>query len=164
MPITVIALSSLILILDQISKFYISSALSLGQSIPVVRDIFHISLVYNTGAAFGLFKNQKIFFIILTAAVVMYIIRDLFFHGSRYSLGRRVALGLILGGAAGNFVDRLRLGYIIDFLDFRVWPVFNLADSAITVGIIILGCSLLKRAPGHQSARAPEHQSTRAKG
>ena len=61
MPITVIALSSLILILDQISKFYISSALSLGQSIPVIRDIFHISLVYNTGCAFGLFRNQKIF-------------------------------------------------------------------------------------------------------
>ena len=151
MPITVIALSSLILILDQISKFYISSALSLGQSIPVVRDIFHISLVYNTGAAFGLFKNQKIFFIILTAAVVTYIIRDLFSHGRRYSLGRRVALGLILGGAAGNFVDRLRLGYIIDFLDFRVWPVFNLADSAITVGIIILGIELCCKVKSQKS-------------
>ena len=144
MPITVIALSSLILILDQISKFYISSALSLGQSIPVIRDIFHISLVYNTGCAFGLFRNQKIFFILLSAAVVFYIIRDLFSHGSRYSLSRRVALGLILGGAAGNFLDRLRSGYIIDFLDFRVWPVFNLADSAITVGISLLILEVLR--------------------
>lgn len=154
MPITVIALSILILILDQISKFYISSALSLGQSIPVIRDIFHISLVYNTGCAFGLLKNQKIFFILLSAVVVFYILRDLFFNCRRYNLSRKVALGLILGGAAGNLLDRLRLGYIIDFLDFRVWPVFNLADSAITIGIIILGCSLLKGASGHKSARA----------
>ena len=135
---TVIALSGLILILDQISKFYISSALSLGQSIPVVRGIFHISLVYNTGCAFGLLKNQKIFFILLSAAAVFYIIRDLFSRGRLYSLSRRAALGLILGGAAGNLLDRLRSGYIIDFLDFRVWPVFNLADSAITVGISLL--------------------------
>lgn len=152
MPITVIALSILILILDQISKFYISSALSLGQSIPVIRDIFHISLVYNTGCAFGLLKNQKIFFILLSAVVVFYILRDLFFNCRRYSLSRKAALGLIMGGAAGNLLDRLRLGYIIDFLDFRVWPVFNLADSAITIGIIILGCSLLKGASGHKSA------------
>lgn len=151
MPMTVIALSGLILILDQISKFYISSALSLGQSIPVVRGIFHISLVYNTGCAFGLLKNQKIFFILLSAAAVFYIIRDLFFNRGRYSLSRRVALGLILGGAAGNLLDRLRLGYIIDFLDFRVWPVFNLADSALTIGIIMLGCSLLKGASGRKS-------------
>lgn len=151
---TVIALSGLILILDQISKFYISSALSLGQSIPVVRGIFHISLVYNTGCAFGLLKNQKIFFILLSAAAVFYIIRDLFFNCRRYSLSRRVALGLILGGAAGNLLDRLRLGYIIDFLDFRVWPVFNAADSAITVGIIVLGCSLLKGAQENKSPRA----------
>ena len=144
MPITVIALSSLILILDQISKFYISSALSLGQSIPVIRDIFHISLVYNTGCAFGLLKNQKIFFILLSAAAVFYIIRDLFSRGRLYSLSRRAALGLILGGAAGNLLDRLRLGYIIDFLDFRVWPVFNLADSAITIGIFLLGIGFLK--------------------
>lgn len=154
MPMTVLALSGLILILDQISKFYISSALSLGQSIPVVRGIFHISLVYNTGCAFGLLKNQKIFFILLSAAAVFYIIRDLFFNCRRYSLSRRVALGLILGGAAGNLLDRLRLGYIIDFLDFRVWPVFNAADSAITVGIIVLGCSLLKGAQENKSPGA----------
>ncbi len=150
----VIALSVLILVLDQISKFYISSILSLGQSIPVIRDVFHISLVYNTGCAFGLLRNQKILFILLSAVVILYILRDLFSSGRLYGLGRKAALGLVLGGAAGNLLDRLRLGYIIDFLDFRVWPVFNIADSAITVGIIILGCSLLKGAPEHQSIRA----------
>lgn len=152
----VVALSVLILVLDQISKFYISSALSLGQSIPVIRDVFHISLVYNTGCAFGLFRNQKIFFILLSAAVILYILWDLFSRGRLYSLSRRAALGLVLAGAMGNLLDRLRLGYIIDFLDLRVWPVFNLADSAITIGIIILGCSLSKGASGHKSARSSE--------
>src|SRR3990167_5543612 len=123
-------------ILDQLSKFYICRGLSLGQSVPVFKDIFHLSLVYNTGSVFGLFRGKNSLFIIFSLGVISFIFRGYFFK-------KRLAFGLILGGALGNLLDRLRLGYIVDFLDFRVWPVFNLADSAITVGVMLLVIDLL---------------------
>ena len=129
---------------DQLSKAAVSSAVALGQSTPVLKNIFHISLVHNTGAAFGLFKNQNIPFIALSIAVILYLTRDLILNGLRYNLTRSISLGLVLGGAAGNLGDRLRLGYIVDFLDFRIWPVFNIADSAITIGIMLLAIDILK--------------------
>ena len=130
-------------ILDQLSKFYICRGLSLGQSIPVLKNIFHLSLVYNTGSVFGLFRGKNSLFIILSLGIISYILLDYFLNKHSYALKKRLAFGLILGGALGNLLDRLRLGYIVDFLDFRVWPVFNLADSAITVGVIVLGIELL---------------------
>lgn len=129
---------------DQVSKLHISHRLSLNQSIPVIKGIFHISLVHNCGVAFGLFKNRNFFFIILSLIAVLYILGYLFVNKRQNGLTKRIALGLILGGASGNLADRLRLGYIVDFLDFRVWPVFNIADSAITVGIVLLGYSILR--------------------
>mgnify|MGYP001572563286 FL=1 len=130
-------------ILDQLSKFSICRGLFLGQSIPVIKNIFHLSLVYNTGSVFGLFRGKNSLFIILSLGIVSFIFRDYFLNKHSYTLKKRLAFGLILGGALGNLLDRLRLGYIIDFLDFRVWPVFNLADSAITVGVLLLGIELL---------------------
>lgn len=132
-------ISLLIAVFDQFTKTYISRSLSLGQSIPLLKNIFHISLVHNSGAAFGLFKNQKAFFVILSLTVILFIVCDFIFNGHRHTVNKAIGSGLVLGGACGNLLDRLRLGYIVDFLDFRVWPVFNIADSAITVGIILLG-------------------------
>ena len=77
--------------------------------------------------------------------IIAYIVRDFLSNHKRYSKKKQLVLSLILGGACGNLIDRLRLGYIVDFLDFRIWPVFNLADSAITVGIVFLGMELLIR-------------------
>jgi signal peptidase II len=135
-------LAGIILILDQSSKFMICRAMTLNESIPVVRNVFHLTYIQNKGAAFGLFPCQTLFFIIVTLLVISLII---FFY-KRMS-GNRVlmswALGFILGGAVGNLIDRIRLQAVIDFLDFRIWPVFNLADSAITVGAIILFSSIL---------------------
>ncbi|MGB2705373.1 MAG: signal peptidase II [Candidatus Omnitrophota bacterium] len=127
----------LALLLDQASKFLVSRSLKLNESLAVIKNTFHITLVHNTGAAFGSFKEQTLFFIIIAslavAAIVIYIrkTRKAFFL-------RDAALALILGGALGNLTDRLRLGYVIDFLDFRIWPVFNVADSAVTIGAIML--------------------------
>jgi len=122
--------------LDQVSKFFISANMNLGQSIPE-EGFFRITYGTNTGGVFGLFANQA-FLITLTAivgvaAILVY---------SRYPLFNRVlvrsALGLLLGGAVGNLIDRIRLGEVVDFIDVGAWPVFNFADSAVVVGVILI--------------------------
>lgn len=133
-------ISVLIVSLDQISKYFISRAVSPGESIPLIKNIFHITLVYNTGIAFGMFKNQTAFFIIISLIAVALILHNIFSQKSKKDFNKMefFALALILGGAIGNMIDRIIFGYVIDFLDFRIWPVFNIADSAITIGVALL--------------------------
>ncbi len=136
-----IIVAALVLVADQITKLWVSRALVPGQSVPVV-GIFHISYTTNTGAAFGILRGQSMF---LTLAALVVVVAMLFFyrHLSSAGLLSNVALGLILGGSLGNLVDRLRLGHVVDFLDFTYWPAFNVADSSIVVGVIVLAYSLL---------------------
>lgn len=123
---------TVIVVLDQVSKHIVSSFLKLHESVPVINGIFHLTLVHNRGAAFGLLKNQVYLFILTAIAAIFLIFSHLRKHPvvSMYTVG----LILILSGAVGNLIDRVRFGYVLDFLDFRIWPVFNIADSAITVG------------------------------
>ncbi len=102
--------------------------------------------MYNTGIAFGILKGSANLILIVTIiglALISYSLKKDFLK-DRHSLTAkelfigRIAIGFVLGGAIGNMIDRLRLGYVIDFIDFRIWPVFNLADSFITIGAIIL--------------------------
>ena len=132
---------SAILVLDRLTKFLVSNELNLNSSIPLIKGIFYISLVHNRGAAFGFLKNQFPLFIATSLIAIILIWRAL--KSNKYSKTYTIALSLILAGALGNLVDRLLYGYVIDFLDFRVWPVFNVADSAITIGAIILGWSII---------------------
>lgn len=134
---------ALIFSLDQISKYLIVKNLFLHQSIPVVKGIFHLTLVYNRGAAFGILKNQIYLFVLVSVLSILLIISALRGCGFKKISLYSVSLAFILAGAFGNLIDRLVLGYVIDFLDFRVWPVFNIADSAITVGASLLGWCLL---------------------
>ena len=136
----------LVVVFDQVSKLLFSRNLPLNSSIPVIKDFFHLTLVHNTGIAFGALKdNSKIILLVTVVGLGLIIYsmkKDLL--TSKHALGskalfiRKLSLGLILGGALGNMIDRLRFGYVIDFLDFRIWPVFNLADSCITIGAVIL--------------------------
>ncbi|KPK98109.1 MAG: hypothetical protein AMJ95_05775 [Omnitrophica WOR_2 bacterium SM23_72] len=131
-----------ILSLDQLTKFLISKNLSIHESVPVIPRVFHLTLVENRGAAFGILKNQTLLFICTAILAVVLILSSL-----RENRQRRLysfSLSLILSGALGNLIDRLRFGYVVDFLDFRVWPVFNIADSAITIGAVVLGWSILR--------------------
>ena len=131
---------------DQASKFFISSSLTPGEPVTVIKNFFYLTLVHNTGAAFGLLKNSTFFFSGISFTAILFIIfylkkkRDEKFT---FKLG----LAMILGGAIGNLADRIRLGYVVDFLDFRVWPVFNIADSCITIGafLILLSIFIHKR-------------------
>lgn len=131
--------------LDQATKLWIVGHFSLYETLPLIPGLFNLTYLTNTGAAFGLLAGEenpwrRIFFIGVAAAALVaitYLYRRL--RGS--SVWYAAALGLIAGGAIGNLIDRLRLGSVIDFLDFYIndhhWPAFNIADSAITVGVAI---------------------------
>jgi signal peptidase II len=132
-----VLIASFVVIIDRLAKFLVFNNLFEGQSIGIIPRIFHLTLVLNTGAAFGLFKNKSEFFITASFIVIALIFTYVWFDKEK-DLISLSALGLILGGAIGNLIDRLTFGYIVDFLDFRVWPVFNIADSAITIGSMLL--------------------------
>ena len=140
-----IILIILIIGLDQLTKFIFNNNLVLNSPYPVIKGFFYLTLVHNRGAAFGILKNQLFLFILSSIFAITLIYFNL--KKSRNKRGfsfNDLALGLILSGAIGNLIDRLFLGYVVDFLDFRVWPVFNVSDSAITVGAVLLGWSLFK--------------------
>jgi signal peptidase II len=133
--------ASLVFLLDQYTKFLATQKLVLNQPLPAIKGVLYFTLVRNRGAAFGVLKNQIILFIFTSVFAIILICLNLK-NNKRPSY--IIYLSLILGGALGNLIDRLFLGYVVDFLDFRIWPVFNIADSAITIGAILLGWSILK--------------------
>ena len=126
-----------LIILDQITKFLVSANLRLYESLPVLKDVFHITLIHNSGAAFGLFKGMFPIFIFLSIIVIFLVLlyANRFRHGYSYL---KAGLLFILAGTIGNLIDRIRLGYVIDFIDLRIWPVFNVADTTITIGGALL--------------------------
>jgi len=136
----------LVVTIDQLSKWWIRSNLAIGDSLFDLR-FFRITRIYNTGAAFGLFRDHSVLLAIiaiigiLTVLIVVLVInRSSPFLNNTLS---KLSLGLLLGGASGNLIDRLRLGSVTDFIDFRIWPAFNAADAAISVGVILLVYSLI---------------------
>lgn len=138
-----LSVSSFVVIADRLTKYILLRNFSEGESFRVVPGLFHITLVLNSGAAFGLFKGRSIFFTALTTLVIVFICFYTW-HGRCKDLLTLTALSLILGGAAGNLIDRVAFGYVIDFLDFRIWPVFNIADASITIGAFILAVRMIR--------------------
>jgi len=142
----ILLITIIVVLLDQLSKFYFLNKLFLNQSVPVIQNIFHFTLVHNTGIAFGFLKNSSKLILLITIvgiALIVYSIKnDLLSKNvnmdKRGWVVKSASISFILGGAIGNMIDRIRLGFVIDFLDFRVWPVFNLADSFITIGAVML--------------------------
>ncbi|KUK10212.1 MAG: Lipoprotein signal peptidase [Clostridia bacterium 41_269] len=129
--------AAVVLILDQLSKHLIQRIIAEGESIPILPGVFHLTLYKNPGAAFGIFAYKTNLFITVTIIVMIIII--FFYLKLPKSMGlAKISLALQFGGAAGNFIDRILHGYVVDFIDFRVWPVFNIADSAIVIGVILL--------------------------
>lgn len=128
--------------LDQLSKFLITQNLKSGDSIPIVKNLLHITHTTNIGSLFGLFKNIRYanpFFIILSIMVIAVLICWIvkLCHKNEKKVIKYIAVGVLAGGAAGNLIDRILLGHVVDFIDFRFWHVFNIADSAITIGVIL---------------------------
>ena len=131
-----------VLIVDQLSKHAIRSHYAFGQSRPVLPGVLHLTYHRNTGAAFGIFDGQNIALLGLSLLFILAMAVYLWRNGAG-SFG--AAFALILAGAIGNAVDRLRFGYVVDFIDMRVWPIFNMADSAITCGVFLVFFGVLRR-------------------
>ena len=132
-----------VVILDQFSKYIVVENMALGESIPIIEKVFHLTYILNPGAAFGMFAHNRLFFIAIAVIVIGIIIwerREILASPWEVKAG----CGLFLGGAIGNLIDRARQGLVIDFFDFRIWPVFNIADIAICIGVGLIIWNLLK--------------------
>ncbi len=154
-----IVLAGLVIVADQLSKLFVESLLPLSQSwapFAGYGHLFRISHVSNTGAAFGLFPGSGGLFTWLAVFVALILVLYNFVLPAG-NLILRLALGLQIGGALGNLLDRLRLGHVTDFVDVGRWPVFNLADVAIVGGVLLLGVLLLLE-PGREGQEADAAQ------
>jgi len=132
---------SSVVFLDQLSKFIAVRFLQLNTPVSLIKNFLYMTLVYNRGAAFGMLKNQLFLFILISLLVILFIFLHL--KNKKHPFIFKISLSLILAGSLGNLIDRLRFGYVIDFLDLRFWPVFNLADSALTIGALLLSWEVL---------------------
>ncbi|MBS3122805.1 signal peptidase II [Candidatus Woesearchaeota archaeon] len=137
----VLILPLIVVLLDQLTKFLVTSYMQLNQSIPIINNIFHLTYITNTGTLFGSFKDNNMLFIWLS----LIIIGALLYLYDKFDKTEQILFSLVIGAAIGNLIDRVVYGYVIDFLDFRIWPVFNIADSVISVSTIVLLIYLLKR-------------------
>jgi len=132
----ILVIITCVIFLDQLTKFLASKFLHLNTSVSLINNFLYLTLVHNRGAAFGMFKNRLLIFVLISIFAIVLIF--FYLRNKKSSFLSRLALGLILSGAVGNLIDRLRFGFVIDFIDFRVWPVFNLADSAVTIAALLL--------------------------
>ena len=131
-----------VIVFDQIIKNILTRTLADG-SITVIKNFFYLVYVENYGIAFGMFKNKALFFIV-TNCIISVLIAFMIYKFCRKSIPVTICLSLILGGAIGNLIDRIRLGYVIDYLSFTIFPpVFNFADSSIVVGAVLLSLLLI---------------------
>ncbi|WP_257350168.1 signal peptidase II [Pseudalkalibacillus decolorationis] len=140
-------LGLLVIIIDQISKWFIVTKMSLGESIMVIPDVFYLTSHRNRGAAFGILEGQMWLFFIVTIIVLIAVV----YYLQTEAKGKpflSTALGFVLGGAIGNFIDRMVRGEVVDFLNFYIgsynYPIFNVADSALVVGVGMIAIALLK--------------------
>jgi signal peptidase II len=140
-------LAAVVVVLDQITKLQIAGTMLRGESRQIIGDFFRLTYVHNDGAAFGLSLGGRWSFIAVTVVVIAFIV--FFYVRSEKTRTARWALALILGGAVGNLADRLRLGEVVDFLHLSVagwsWPIFNVADIAVSVGVGLLAIHLFRK-------------------
>lgn len=134
-------LAAFIIAIDQISKWLIITNMTIGQSIPVIPNIFYITSIRNTGAAWSILEGKRVFFYIITVIVAIIVIYYLQKAGRHHPL-LGTALGLVLGGSLGNFIDRVFRGRVVDFLHVYIgnysYPIFNIADSSLVIGVILI--------------------------
>jgi signal peptidase II len=142
---------ALLLAVDQVTKWLVTENLgpdAASHRVKLLGDFFAISYVENTGVAFGLLQGQVGLVSILAVAVVFFLLR-MYRDACGASWTMAIGCGLVVGGAIGNLVDRVRLGYVVDFVEVSAWPKFNVADSAITIGALLLAWGYL-RDEGHE--------------
>ena len=166
---TLIILLSIIggsILIDQIVKIIISSTMSVGETIPVIKDIFHFTYIRNEGAAFGMLSEHRwVFKIISTVALI--VMSVYLFKFCKERMLTKIGLALVIGGGIGNMIDRIFLGYVVDMIDCRFidFYVFNIADSCVCVGagIVFLGVLLdtVKEIKENKAKRLNENNENR---
>lgn len=137
----------LIIVIDQVTKWIIASSMKIGDSYEVIPNFLNITSHRNNGAAWGILSGKMFFFYIIT--VIILIVLVLFFiKEAQYNLFMQLAISLLFAGALGNFIDRLFNGEVVDFIDTNIFgydfPIFNVADSSLTIGVILVIIALLK--------------------
>ena len=142
----ILVITTIALAIDQITKVATSILLNLNQPAQVIKDFFYLTLCHNEGAAWGMFSNTKI--IIAIGTIIALIVIYHFIYCFKQNKRNTLAFGLLLGGLSGNLIDRLLFGHVRDFLDFYIfgydYPVFNIADICIVVGVLLLIIAVLK--------------------
>ncbi|WP_307973430.1 signal peptidase II [uncultured Phascolarctobacterium sp.] len=136
-------LALLVVLVDQATKHFVVQHFAVGESVPVLENIFHWTFILNRGAAFGMLEGSRWLFVVIALAViggVLYLRKEIEQSGVLACVGA----ALFTGGAVGNLIDRTLQGVVIDFFDFRIWPIFNVADIAICTGVGLIIWSILK--------------------
>lgn len=147
-----------VLLIDQLTKLWALASLEWDRPLPVIPGYFYLTLTPNTGIAFGMLSGKGWLTIPLTLVVAGFLI--IYQLRARPPRGISLLTGMLLGGALGNFVDRLRHGFVVDMFDFVIWPVFNVADVAITVSLLgLMAVQLFAREEPAQSESAEEPRS-----
>jgi len=137
----IFSITILLVVLDQITKLLIQKIIT--GSITIINNILYLSFIKNTGAAFGILKNQTmllVWFSVIVIGVILFVYDKI----PKIKVVQ-IFTALILGGTVSNLIDRLRLGYVVDFIDFKIWPAFNLADAGVTIGCIGLIIYFMKK-------------------
>lgn len=129
-------------VFDQVTKFWAADVLKDGVSIKIIGNFLRLNYAENNGAAFSILQNQRMFFLIVTVIMLVFL-GFIYFKTKNISKLSKLSIAMITGGAIGNFIDRLRLGYVIDFIDVRFgnfynFPIFNIADSFVVCGTILM--------------------------
>ena len=131
------------LVLDQVSKYYVMNHFAIGESVSVIQNVFHLTYIINRGAAFGMLSNQRWFFLVV--AFILIIVYAIYHKKvNRGPISLRIGSALLISGAIGNGIDRYVLHGVVDFFDFRIWPIFNVADIGICVGVACIIYHLLR--------------------
>lgn len=131
-----------ILFFDQLCKFLILRYIGLNATFDIIKGVLSLTPILNTGGGFGILPNQTFLFVTVSLLTIIFITYLLL----KQKIKERIflySLSMVLAGALGNLIDRLRLGAVIDFIDFKIWPVFNIADSFITIAVVLLAWSIL---------------------
>ena len=131
------------LLLDQLTKYYVMNHFAIGESVSVIQNVFHLTYIINRGAAFGMLANQRWFFLVV--AFILIIVYAIYHKKvNRGPISLRIGSALLISGAIGNGIDRYVLHGVVDFFDFRIWPIFNVADIGICVGVACVIYHLLR--------------------
>lgn len=132
-----------VVVLDQLTKFLVVANIPYGATMPFIGELLQLTYIHNTGASFSILEGN-VTFLIVFSLVVLAILGYAWFTTARGDKFSGFCYALIIGGAIGNLIDRVRLGYVVDFLKWPNFPVFNIADCALVVGVILLAIGMIR--------------------